>query len=213
MQMIGEAVMKKIIINHCLSIIKKHHNYDETKLREIEYGLTGLYLTFSKLIVIVIISLILKIFKETIIILLLFNLIRLTSFGIHSKKSWICLLSSIIIFIGAPYLALKIKFNIFIKIIIGIINVLLIFINSPADTKKRPIVNKKRRLIYKLISTGIAIIYVFLSILLRNNFISNSLILVLIIQNILISPLTYKVCKEPYKNYINFLKEHPEFAK
>ena len=205
--------MKKIIINHCLSIIKKHHNYDETKLREIEYGLTGLYLTFSKLIVIVIISLILKIFKETIIILLLFNLIRLTSFGIHSKKSWICLLSSIIIFIGAPYLALKIKFNIFIKIIIGIINVLLIFINSPADTKKRPIVNKKRRLIYKLISTGIAIIYVFLSILLRNNFISNSLILVLIIQNILISPLTYKICKEPYKNYINFLKEHPEFAK
>ena len=205
--------MKKIIINHWLSIIKKYTNYDETKLKEIEYGLTGIYLTISKLIVIVIISLLLNIFKETIILLLLFNLIRLISFGIHAKNSWICLLSSIIIFIGAPYLALKIKFNISVKIVVGIINIIFIFLNSPADTKKRPIVNQKRRKVYKLISTMIAIVYVFLSCIIKNNYVSNSLILVLIIQNILISPCTYKLCKEPYKNYINFLKEHPDFAK
>ena len=85
------------------------------------------------------------------------------------------------------------------------------FKNSPADTKKRPIVNHKRRLIYKIISTILAIIFVTLSILIKNNYISNCLIFGLVLQNILISPLTYKIFKQPYNNYKEFLRLNPNF--
>ena len=44
--------MKKIVLNHWMNIIKKNKNYNDTKLAEIEYGLAGIYLTFSKLIII-----------------------------------------------------------------------------------------------------------------------------------------------------------------
>ena len=205
MSMIGES-MQKIVINHWMNIIKKCNNYDNIKLEEIKYGLTGLYMTISKLIVILLISLILKITKNTLILLVLFNIIRLTSFGIHAKKSWICLISSIIIFICFPILLNLFHSNLFFRIIVGAINVIHIFIYSPADTKKRPIVSLKRRKVYKYISTSIAITFVIVSLIINNYYIQNSLIFVLIIQNILISPITYKILKEPYNNYTKYLK-------
>ena len=203
--------MKKKILNHWMNIIKKYKNYDSFKLAEIEYGLTGLYLTISKLIIIVLLSIILGIFKEMITFLLIYNILRMPSFGIHATKSWICLISSSIIFIGFPILCINVKLSILIKIIIGIIGCILMFKNSPADTKKRPIVNPKRRLTYKIISTTLAIIYVTFSIITRNNFISNCLIFGLVLQNTLISPLTYKLFKQPYNNYKEFLKLNPNF--
>ena len=203
--------MKKIIINHWMNIIKKNKDYNEIKLAEIEYGLTGMYLTLSKMIVIILLSIIIGIFKETIIFMLIYNVLRIPSFGIHATKSWICLLTSSIIFIGLPILALHIKFNFLIKLLIGIVGCILMFKNSPADTKKRPIVNPTRRLIYKAISTTFAITYLILSITLKNEFICNCLILGLVLQNILISPLTYRLFKQPYNNYKDFLRLNPNF--
>ncbi len=203
--------MKKVIINHWMKIIKEKKNFNDKKLSEIEYGLTGLYLTISKLIVIVVVALILGIFKEMITFLLIYNILRMPSFGIHATKSWICLVSSLIIFIGFPILCINIKLTTTIKIIIGFFGCILMFKNSPADTKKRPIVNHKRRLIYKIISTILAIIFVTLSILIKNNYISNCLIFGLVLQNILISPLTYKIFKQPYNNYKEFLRLNPNF--
>ena len=198
--------MQKIIINHWINIIKKNNNYDDTRLEEIKYGLTGIYLTLSKFIVVLLLSIILNITKQTLILLFFFNIIRLTSFGIHAKKSWICLVSSITLFIGIPLIINMFKINFYIRVILGIINVILIYMYSPADTKKRPIVSPKRRKVYKYLSTLIAITFVILSLIINNYYIQNSLIFALIIQNILISPLTYKIFKEPYNNYINYLK-------
>ena len=203
--------MKKYIIGKCMNLIKKEKDFDEDKLAEIEYGLVSIYLTFSKLIIIFALSLIFGIFKEMIIFLLIYNIIRMPSFGIHATKSWICLLVSTIGFIGGPLLCLNIRISLIIKIIIGILCILLMFINSPADTKKRPIVNPKRRLVYKILSGVIAVIYVIISIIIKNAFIANGLILSLILQNIVISPLTYKLFKQPYNNYKEFLRLNPDF--
>lgn len=200
--------MQKLVVNHWMNLITKYNSFDQVKLAEIKYGLTGLYLTLSKTIIIFIISIILNIVKETFILLLFFNLIRLTSFGIHAKKSWICLITSITLFIGVPLLIVNIKINYILKLIIGIINIIFIYLNSPADTKKRPIINKKRRTIYKYISTLTAIIYTILSFVIKYNYIVNSLIFSLIIQNILISPITYKIFNEPYNNYIEYLNKN-----
>lgn len=204
--------MKKRIIDKCMDYIKKKTDYDKTKLAEIKYGLEGLYLTFSKLIVISLLAIILGIFKEMIIFILIYNIIRMPSFGLHATKSWICLISSTILFISFPYLCIYLNIPLIIKIVIGILCVLLMFKNAPADTKKRPIVNKKRRLIYKISSTVIAILFVLISLFVKDNFISNSFLLALVMQNFMISPTIYKLFKLPYNNYIQFLKEHPDFV-
>lgn len=204
--------MKKLIINNCLNYIKKYNNYSDIKLKEIEYGLTGIYLTFSKMIIISIISIILGIFKEMIIFTLMFNLLRITAFGLHATKSYICLISSIIMFILIPILCNNININIYLKIIICFICIILMFKNAPADTYKRPIINKKRRLIYKTISTSLAIIFSIFTLTISNRFISNCLLFSLILESILISPIIYKLFKLPYNNYKTYLMNHPDLT-
>ena len=203
--------MQKIIINGCMNYIKNNTKYDDIKLKEIKYGLESIYLTFTKIFIIIALSLIFGIFKSVIIYMVIYNILRTPSFGLHATKSWICLLSSTILFIGIPCLCLYIKIPIYIKVIIGIIGIILMYKNSPADTYKRPIVNKKRRLIYKYISVLFTIIYSFLGILIQNGFLSNCFILSIIMQNFMISPIVYKLFGLPYNNYITFLKNHPEF--
>lgn len=203
--------MKNLIITKCMNSIEKSHKYNDIELSKIKYGLEGTYMTISKLIFISIIAALLGIFKEMIIFVFLYNLLRIPSFGLHATKSWICLLSTTILFIGVPILSLNIVIPTQIKIVIGIIGIILMFKNSPADTKKKPIINKKRREVYKFISTMETIIFCFIAVCIKNQFISNSLIFSIILQNCLISPTVYKIFKLPYNNYITFLKEHPDF--
>lgn len=203
--------MKKIVMKNIMIYISKRGNYSDTELAEIEYGLTGIYLTFSKIIIIAILACLLGIFKEMIIFMLLFNIIRTTGFGLHATKSWICLLSSTLIFIGVPLFCKYIEINIYLKGLLCIFSTILIYKNAPADTKKRPIVNRKRRKVLKLLSTLTSIIFVTISLLVKNNFISNCLLLSIILEDFLISPFVYRLFKLPYNNYIDFLKSHPNY--
>lgn len=203
--------MKNLIINGSIKYIQKYNDFSDTKIKEIKYGLESIYLSISKVIVISIIALLLGIIKEMLIFLIIYNIIRMPSFGLHATKSWICLVSSTLLFIGIPYLSLYANINIVIKMVLLTIGIILMFKNSPADTKKRPIVSKKRRERYKFISVVFTIVYAFLSILLENNFLSNCFLFSIIMQNFIISPITYRFFNLPYNNYITFLKEHPDF--
>ena len=204
--------MKNLILDNSIRYIQKYNSYSNTKVKEIRYGLEAIYLTFSKFIVISIIAFILGIFKEMLLFTLIYNVIRMPSFGLHATKSWICLLSSTILFIAIPYLCLILNISIITKSIISIICIIFMLKNSPADTYKRPIVNKKRREKYKFISVLITIFYSFLSIFLTNSFLSNCFIFSMVLQNFMISPTVYKIFGLPYNNYITFLKTHPDFA-
>ena len=134
---------------------------------------------------------------------LIFNVIRTFAFGLHATKSSICLVSSTLIFIGLPFILQYINLNSNSKLLIGIILVIYIFIYSPADTYKRPIINKKRRQIFKYLSTFISIIYIVVSILTKN-YISNCFLFSILLECIFISPITYRIFNLPYNNYLNY---------
>ena len=198
--------MKEAFINSSMNMIQKYYpNYSEVKLAELKYGLLGLYLMISKSIIIFSIAIFLGIFKELLIFTVIYNIIRAPSFGMHASKSWICLVASTSIFILLTYLSLNVTIPINIKLIIGIIGIIFMYKNSPADTAKKPIVSLKRRKIYKTNSTLLAIIFVICSLIIDNNFLSNSFILSLVLQNIFISPTTYKIFNEPYDNYKTYI--------
>ncbi len=197
--------MKKAFINWCMKIITDYNkNLSRKELDKMRYGLEGLYLTITKLIIIFVIALLLGIFKEVILLILIFNGIRLTSFGVHAKKSIDCLISSILFFLIFPILCIKLTIPTLIKQIIFIPLVLLISILAPADTEKRPLKNKKKRTIYKICSIVISIIYMSLSLIIKDNTLSNCFIFALIIQIIVMLPITYKIFGVSYNNYKNY---------
>ena len=204
--------MKQRILDFCMNSIKKNepNKYNDIQLAEIRYGLEGIYLTITKVVIIFVVALLLGIIKETIAVMLCYNVLRITGGGIHATKSWICLVSSLLILIVGPLIAIHFQFPLLLKIFICCFCVISFYLYAPADTVKHPIIKMKRRKLYKYLTVFTSLIYTFLCLYLKNNFLSNIFLISMIIETILILPLTYKIFKLPYNNYINYiLKNNP----
>ena len=119
--------MKKKFLKFSLDAINSNGDYDEVKLEEIAYGLETMYLTVTKLVVIFGLAYILGILKEVLILLLCYNLIRSSAYGLHASKSIYCLISSTILFIGGVYISSSMPYMpIYIKLIIGMICIIFL---------------------------------------------------------------------------------------
>ena len=194
--------MKKLIINKCMELVTTYNkDLSQRDIDKIRYGLEGLYLTITKLIFIIIVSIILGIWKETLLLILIFNGIRLTGFGVHAKRSIDCLVSSTLFFILFPIICIKLSIPLIVKVILFIPLTVLIGIFAPADTEKRPLINKKKRKIYKMLSIMISIIYMTIAIVIKDNTLSNCFIFAIVIQIIIMLPITYKLFGVSYNNY------------
>ena len=197
--------MKDLIIGKQLNVIKKYNNFDDDKLAVIKYGLESIYILITKTIIILLISYLLGLLKQTVIFLVCYNLIRIPSFGLHATKSWICLVSSLLIFIILPFICTVITIPIYLKIIIGLIGLAFIIKNAPADTYKRPIISKKRRMFFKICSSIVTITMILFSLFIEDQFLANSLLFSIILQCFMISPTVYKFFKLPYNNYKRYV--------
>ena len=193
--------MKKQFLNFCEKTIINNKNINEEELEIINYGLESIYLTLVKIVIIIFLSLLLGIFKEVILMIVSYNIIRFFAFGLHAPNSTSCLITSIILFIGGAYVSVYLDISIYIKIIISFISILLISIYAPADTEKRPLINRKKRIKYKYISIVVSIFMSFFLIKFHDSYLSNFLLIGLIEEVIMILPITYKLYKLPYNNY------------
>lgn len=193
--------MKQIFLDKSIKFITKYQTYNQEEMEKLLYGLEGLYLTITKLIFIFIVALILGILKEVIILLLLFNVIRYTGFGFHAKRSIECLIFSSTCFIAVPYLMMNLQINNNTILIIYVLCLLSYILYAPADTVKRPLPNKKKRIIRKIATVIISIVYLILIFIFNNNTMTALILSALINETIMILPITYKLFKQPYNNY------------
>lgn len=92
----------------------------------------------------------------------------------------------------------------FITLGIGLISAILW---APADTPKKPLIRKKQRLICKIISIIIIILYGIIFTFNTNNLINNAIIYAIIIQSIFINPITYKITNTQFNNYKYYHKK------
>ena len=193
--------MKELFLDKSLIFLKKYNTYSEEEIEKLKYGLEGIYLTITKLAIIFLVSIILEIFKEVVIILTLFNIIRYFGFGVHAGKSRDCLISSLILFVLLPYIFLKINITKNTILIMGLINIVIYLLFAPADTIKRPFFNKKKRIIRKFITILIGILYLVISLMIDNYKVSVMLCIAMLIQSIVVCPISYMLLGQPYNNY------------
>lgn len=192
---------KKFLDNSIKKIQKKYPEYNEDKLEIISYGLEALYVLISKTVVIFLIALILGIFKDVFLVFLFYGIIRTTAFGMHAEKSSHCYIMSITLFIGAALLCRYVEISFYIKLIVSILSFITFIIYAPADTYKRPLLNAKKRKIYKLMTIINSLVYIILIIILREKSISDYLMVGLLDASLMIHPITYRLFQLPYNNY------------
>lgn len=181
--------MKEKIVNSLMIKIRAGNNYDDVKLEEIRYGLLGMYSLITKTSTIILLSFILGFIKEFMIFLIFYSILRSVSFGCHAKSNVQCWIFSTILLLGIPYLFSILSFTNLVKNIIWLVCFINFLIFSPADTDKRPMINKMRKLKFKFITLLICCVY----ILLINKFscISNLILAAMILESLLVNPLGY----------------------
>ena len=199
--------MRSKIINSIMEQIKKYNNFDDIKLQEIKYGLETIYLTIVKTIIFILLAILLKTIKELLLFMLFYGIIRLTGFGVHAKKSLHCWISSILIFVIIPILIKYVTLNNYVIYLISIVSIIILAIYAPADTPKRPLINKKKRIIYKVLTILISLGYLITIVLIKNKIIINTLLYSLLLECFLVTPFIYKIFGVSYKNYKNYKRK------
>ena len=193
--------MKQLFLENSMNFICKYQSISDYDKKKVKYGLEGLYLTITKMIILTVLALMLNMFKEFILVVVFFNVIRYTGFGFHAEKSYQCLLFSTFNFIAIPFLLLHIQLSNFFVYIICAICIFHYLLFAPADTKKRPLSNKRKRIIRKIVTVMIGFIYTLMITLLNNAYWTSIILSAMIIQSIIISPIIYRLFHQPYNNY------------
>lgn len=195
----SEEVKEKFIVG-VVNLARRNREYSDEDVAVMRYALEGIYLTFTKILVITLIACLLGLFKKYMWFVILYTPLRSVSFGWHANTTKECWVVSILSFILIPYIFSIITINEITKIILLTFSILVFALYSPADTKKRPIVNKKRRLLFKVVSLIITLVYCCYSFK-HSNLIGNLMIASLLYQSLLINPLIYKITHQEFNNY------------
>ena len=199
--------MKDIIINKIMDSISKYYSYDKAKLEEIRYGLLTLYLSIFKIIVIFIISFFIHTTKSLCLLFLYYLPLRVFGFGLHTKNSKECWILSISTFSLLPYLIKRLLIDdIYLKVL-SLPLLVLIIKYAPSDTEKRPLTNKKKRIVYKILSSLITLIYIILIYSINSLYTKKALFFSILLEALLILPISYKLLGLKYKNYMCIKKE------
>lgn len=200
--------MKDKFINSSINFIQKYQECDDLKLKKLKYGLEGIYSLLVKISVVIIISIFTKTITETLLLILFYAGIRTFSFGWHAKSSWGCWLSSLIVYIIIPTFLINKPIPDPIGYIILGISLISMILWAPADTPKRPLIRKNQRLKAKIMSIAIILLYSSIYLVTNIVIIKNAILYALLIQIILINPLTYKLTNTRFNNYKYYKKNN-----
>ncbi len=199
--------MKKKFLDYAMQQIQTNNTYDEIKLEELRYGLETFYMLVTKLLVSILIAIILGIFKEFVLFLIFYTPLRSLGFGFHAKNSLECWIISIPLFILIPLGIKYLNFNLLLIQICLILSTISFLFFAPADTKNKPLINSKKRLLNKSILVIVSIIYLIITIFIKQNLVLNAIFFASIWQAICVNPLTYKLFGQPFNNYKTYLTE------
>lgn len=194
------VLIENKIVNYIKQTNKSMSNDDENILR---YGIQIYYFTFSKLIIILGIAILLNVFWEVGIVTLLIGGLKKYAFGFHAETFWTCIFISLVNFFGIVYLA-KLSFNPYMKVLLALTALVLFYIYAPADTEERPLVNSEKRKKMKIKTMIIAVLYFVLSLFVKEH-LSNMIILSLMFVGFNTCPIPYILFKKEYKNHEKYV--------
>ena len=91
----------------------------------------------------------------------------------HARKSWTCLLFSILTFFSIVYASKLVDFPLLIKNSLFLISFILIILYAPADTEEKPYISKKLRKKLKILSLIMSVAILIISSLIDSKIISS----------------------------------------
>lgn len=195
-------MIDKICLFLTNKIRKRMPEIDDERTQVINYGLQILIGEIPKIFIILLISWILGIFKLTLITFILIMPYRSVSGGFHLHTHIGCIIATTLTYCGTAFVSQYIVLNDIVKYIlislIWIFSMAMIKLYAPADTEEVPILETKVRRKKQLASYIIATISLIAAIFIRDNVISNILIIGTLLQTLSITKVMYRLTNNKY---------------
>lgn len=183
-------------------IRKEMPEINDEKAEVINYGLQNIIGEIPKLFIMLIIAYILGIFPLALFTFLILFPYKGASGGFHLKTHIGCIILTTLFYCVIPFISQYIFLGQVVKyIIVGIIwvfGIIMIKLYAPADTEDVPILSEKVRRKKRIVSYISYTIGLIAAILIKDNTISNILILANLFQTISITKLAYRLTKNKY---------------
>lgn len=193
-----EAICNKIT----LKIRKEMPEIDDQRAEVINYGLQLIIGESPKFLILFLIACVFRVPLLSVLALLITMPYRLVSGGVHLKTHIGCIVATSTFYIGNAFLSKMIIFTQNIKIIttifVWIFAIVMIKLYAPADTEAVPILRKQERKIKKNLSYIIMTVTLGVSLLIKNNTISNLFLFGVLLQTIAITRFMYKITNNRY---------------
>lgn len=203
--------MIETICNKLTTQIRKEMpDVDDERAEVINYGLQLVLGEIPKIFLIFSIAYIFGIFKLTLISFLFILPYKAVSGGTHLHSHIGCIIATSIFYMGNAVISKYLVWKSFLLkyiavVLIWIFSMVMIKKYAPADTVDVPILRKKERRTKKMLSYVIMTLELVLGILIKDNIISNLLIVGTLLQTITITSFMYKLTKNKY-GYLEYIK-------
>lgn len=183
-------------------IQKEMPDIDEEKAEIINYGLQNIIGEIPKIFLLFFISWVLGILKEVLFMFIILLPYRGASGGFHLKTHLGCIIGTTLFYCGVAFLSKNVVIGETIKyllVIFGwIFGMIMIKLYAPADTENVPILSKTERKKKQIMSYLTFTIGMMAGLLIKDNVISNILIIGNLVQTLNITKLAYKITKNKY---------------
>ena len=184
---------------------------DDEEAEVIKYGLELIIGEVPKILLLFIIAIVLKI--GWLVIFAYFTMLpyKIVAGGFHLKTNIGCTIGTLSIYYGnvliSKYITWTQIYTKYIVILIAFVfSIIMVILYAPADTVNLPILTKRERKTKRILSYVFATITLLVAIIIKDNILSNILLLNVLIESICISKVAYKLTKNEY-GYENYLKE------
>lgn len=181
---------------------KKMPEIDDEKAEVILYGIQLIIGEIPKIFIIFGLSILFGIGWYMLFAYIVMIPYRAVSGGFHLKTHIGCIIGTSIFYFGNIFLSKSLMLQDIQKyILIGItfiFGVIMISLYAPADTENLPILSKKERKIKKILSYIILTVTLIVTFFIKDNVISNILIIGNLLQTMTITRIAYKITNNKY---------------
>ena len=196
-------MIDKICENLTNKIQKKMPEINDERAQRIKYGLQLMIGEIPKFILLIAMAIISKIGWLVIFAYITMLPYKIVAGGFHLKTHIGCTIGTFIVYFGNVLISKNLILQpAYLKYIIaGLIwgiSLIMISLYAPADTVNAPILRKKERKLKKILSYIFATITLLVAMLIKDNTLSNILLINVLLESISISRLAYKITKNEY---------------
>ncbi len=196
-------MIEKFCLYLTRQIQKSNPEIDEERAEIINYGLENIIGELPKIILLFIIGFLLGIGWLTVFAFISIMPYRTFSGGFHLKTHLGCIIGTTLFFCGNVFISKGIQYPevwcqyLFI-LAVWIFSIIVIKKYAPADTENVPILSRKKRRRFQIISYITMTITLLIAVVVENEVISNILIIGTLFQSLAITRFVYKLTNNKY---------------